>query len=73
MRKYVSERKVTEKYINSISKFGYKDYKPNKTILKVIILLRLFLYGYSQRLIFKQYKKTLFNISRSHPKKSSYK
>ncbi len=39
MKKYMSERKMTEKYINSISKFGYKDYKPTKTILKVSFFL----------------------------------
>lgn len=31
--KFVTERKITEKYVNSICKFGYKDYKPNKTLI----------------------------------------
>ena len=32
--KYAQERRKTERYINSICKFQYKDFKPNKTILK---------------------------------------
>ncbi len=31
----LSERKITQKYLNTISKFGYKGLKPNKTQLKV--------------------------------------
>lgn len=37
MKKYVEDRKGTEKYINLISKFQYKDLKPTKTILNVIL------------------------------------
>jgi hypothetical protein len=33
----LSERKATEKYINTISKFGYKGLKPTKTMLKVTL------------------------------------
>lgn len=31
--KFASERRVTERYINTISKFGYKNFTPNKTIM----------------------------------------
>ena len=30
----MKERRKTQRYINSISKYGYKDYAPTKTILK---------------------------------------
>ena len=33
MNKYLTERKRTEQYVNSICKFGYKNYKPNKTLI----------------------------------------
>jgi len=33
----LNQRSTTEKYINTISKFGYKNLKPNKTIIKVQI------------------------------------
>ena len=31
--RFASERKQNEEYINTISKFGYKDLVPNKTIM----------------------------------------
>ena len=34
-----SERRNTERYLNSISKFGYKGHKPNKTHVKVLVAL----------------------------------
>ena len=34
MEKFVAERRMTERYINSICKYGYKDYVPTKTVLK---------------------------------------
>ena len=34
MQKFVAERRMTERYINSICKYGYKDYVPTKTVLK---------------------------------------
>jgi hypothetical protein len=33
--KILGERRATEKYLNTISKFGYKNLRPNKTMMKV--------------------------------------
>ena len=33
--KMSAERKKNEKYLNTISKFGYRGFKPNKTVVKV--------------------------------------
>ncbi len=39
MERMEVERRNTERYLNSISKFGYKGLKPTKTLVKVLNLI----------------------------------
>jgi hypothetical protein len=36
-KQFEGERKVTENYLNTISKYGYRDLVPNKTIIHPIL------------------------------------